>query len=361
MPNRWLSKATRTTAILTLLSLVLAACGQETPQTMLEPATESTRAIYSLGSWLFWLGVIVFVIVEVWLIVSIFRYRQKQSDQIPSQIHGNTTLEITWTIIPAIIAIFIFVLTFSTIQTIENKPAAAAGNELKVEVIGHQWWWEFKYPDVQNSAGQPLVTANELWIPAGTYIDLTMWSVDVIHDFWIPGLAGKRDVMPNHRNKVWFKTEDVADGQPQVFWGQCAEYCGGQHAYMKMRVVVASQADYEKWKNEQVQPAVNVNAPATFASKACIGCHAIRGVQGSAPYNGTGPDLTHFGSRMTIAAGTLENNNANLHAWLDDPNAVKRGNIMTTVIKPDTLTPEEVDELVQYLLSLNPGTSAKGQ
>lgn len=359
MPYRWPTKAMlRTTVLLLIAAVMLVACGQETPQTILNPQSESAREIYKLSVFLFWLGVGVFVIVETWLIVSIIKYRHRYDDQLPAQIHGNTKVEIAWTIVPAIIAIFIFVITFSAIQKIEFKPTgAAAGPELKVEVIGHQWWWEFRYPDIKDANGQPLVTANEMWVPSGSVIDLGVTSADVIHDFWIPGLAGKRDAMPNHINPIWFKADDVPDGQPKVFWGQCAEYCGTQHAYMKMRVIVASPNDFAQWSREQVDVAVNVNAPASFAAKGCVGCHSIRGVPGAAGV--TGPNLTHFGSRQTLAAGTLDNTTENLHRWLDEPNVVKRGNLMSAVIKDDTLSPEEIDELVTYLESLNPGMSAK--
>lgn len=359
MPYRWPRKALLRTTLLAVVALVLAACGQETPQTTLNPATESTESIYNLSIYLFWLGVGVFIIVETWLIVSIFKYRHRYDDQLPAQIHGNTKVEIAWTIVPAIIAIFIFVLTFSAIQKIEIKPTAAAGNEVRVEIIGHQWWWEFRYPDIKDVNGQALVTANELWVPSGSYIDMDMTSADVIHDFWIPGLAGKRDVMPNHHTKVWFRAPDVPDGAPQVFWGQCAEYCGTQHAYMKMRVVVASANDFARWSQEQGQVAVNTTPPASFSNKGCIGCHAIRGVPGAVAV--TGPDLTHFGSRQTIAAGTLDNTRENLYHWLDAPNEVKQGNLMTVQIKDDTLSVEEINELVDYLESLDPGIDVKQQ
>jgi cytochrome c oxidase subunit II len=197
-------------------------------------------------------------------------------------------------------------------------------------------------------------------VPSGSVIDLGVTSADVIHDFWIPGLAGKRDAMPNHINPIWFKADDVPDGQPKVFWGQCAEYCGTQHAYMKMRVVVASPADFASWSSQQVDVAVNTTPPAAFAARGCVGCHAIRGVQGAAGV--TGPNLTHFGSRQTLAAGTLDNTPENLHSWLDAPNVVKRGNLMSAVIKDEgdgALTEQEITELVQYLESLNPGMSAK--
>ncbi len=358
MPYRWPNKALFRRGLLLLLTAIfLVACGQETPQTTLNPQTESARTIYNLSIYLFWLGVGVFVIVESWLLISIFKYRHQDDDQLPAQIHGNTKVEIAWTIVPAIIAIFIFVLTFSAIQKIEIKPTVAAGEEVKVVVIGHQWWWEFRYPDIKDVNGQPLVTANEMWVPAGSVIDLTVTSADVIHDFWIPGLSGKRDAIPNRDNKIWFATDDIADGAPlQTYWGQCAEYCGTQHAYMKMRVVVASRGDFARWSQEQGDVAVNTTLPASFAT--CIGCHAVRGTNAVGVI---GPDLTHFGSRQTIAAGTLDNNPTNLHAWLDDPNKVKRGNLMSAVIKDDTLKPEEIDELVNYLLSLDPGIDDKQQ
>ncbi|HYF66251.1 MAG TPA: cytochrome c oxidase subunit II, partial [Herpetosiphonaceae bacterium] len=295
----------RTTLLLLIAAVMLVACGQETPQTTLSPHSESARTIYDLSVYLFWLGVGVFLIVEIWLIVSIIKYRHRYDDQLPAQIHGNTKVEIAWTIVPAIIAIFIFVITFSAIQKIEIKPESTAANpELRVEVIGHQWWWEFRYPDIKDVNGQVFETANELWVPSGRVVDMQILSDDVIHDFWIPGLAGKRDAIPNKTdNFIWFQADDVPDGAPKTFWGQCAEYCGTQHAYMKMRVIVASPSDFDQWVDEQTDVAVNVNAPASFAARGCVGCHSIRGVPGAAGV--TGPNLTHFGSRQTIAAGTL--------------------------------------------------------
>ena len=353
MPYRWPGKALRSGLFLSMV-LLLAACGQATPQTILEPRSDSARAIYDLAVLLFWLGVAVFVIVQVWLMVSIVKYRHQYNDQLPAQIHGNTKVEIGWTIVPAIVATIIFVITFQTIQQIETKPVVA--DEIRVNVIGHQWWWEFVYPDILTSDGQPLNTANELWVPAGRVVALNLTSDDVIHDFWIPGLAGKRDAMPNHDTSIWFEADDVPDGQPQTFWGQCAEYCGTQHAYMKMRVIVASEGDFQQWVDEQTQPAVNTELPVSFNDAGCGGCHAIRGTIAAGI---TGPNLTHFGSRQTIAAGTLDNTPGNLFHWLDAPNEVKRGNLMSVQIKDDTLSQEQILELVDYLLSLDPGIDAK--
>ena len=359
MPYRRPTKTLlRTTILLLLAAVMLVACGQEAPQTTLNPQTESSRTIYDLSIYLFWLGVGVFIVVEGWLIVSIVKYRHRYDDQLPAQIHGNTKVEIAWTIVPAIIAIFIFVLTFSAIQKIEIKPANTAGTEVKVEIIGHQWWWEFRYPDIKDVNGNPLVTANEMWVPSGSVVDLFVTSADVNHDFWIPGLAGKRDALPTRINKIWFRADDVPDGEPETYWGQCAEYCGTQHAYMKMRVVVASPSDFAQWSAQQGDVAVNTTLPASFSAKGCVGCHAVRG---TAAAGITGPNLTHFGSRQTIAAGTLDNTPENLYHWLDEPNVVKRGNLMSVVIKDDTLSPDEITELVTYLESLDPGMSAKNE
>ncbi len=360
MPYRRPTKALGRIGLLLIAATMLVACGQATPQTMLDPQSDSTRTIFNLAVLLFWLGVGVFVIVQTWLIVSVFKYRHKYNDQLPAQIHGNTKVEIAWTIVPAIIAIFIFVLTFQAIQKIEVKPSVASADEVHIQVIGHQWWWEFRYPDITTADGKVLVTANEMWIPAGKVIDLTVTSADVIHDFWIPALSGKRDALPVHETKIWFKADDVPDGEPKVYWGQCAEYCGTEHAYMKMRVVAASPNDFQTWVTEQSGPAVNADLPADFTAAGCIGCHVIRGTDAA---NGgqIGPDLTHFGSRMTIAAGTLDNNRDNLHRWLDSPDAVKPGNIMTQVIKDDTLSPEQLNTLTDYLISLDPGIDAKEQ
>ncbi|HEY1013896.1 MAG TPA: cytochrome c oxidase subunit II [Herpetosiphonaceae bacterium] len=348
--HRHVKAPLRSAIFLILLAGLLAACGQAQPQTTLSPSSESTRTIFDLSVLLFLLGAGVFVIVEGILIYSIVKYRHRYDEQLPAQIHGNTKVEIAWTLLPAIVATGIFVVTFQAMQRIEVKPTG--GEELRVQVIGHQWWWEFRYPDIVDDRGQPLVTANEMWVPADRVIDLEVTSVDVIHDFWIPGLSGKRDAIPNRENSIWFKADSVPDGAPQTFWGQCAEYCGTQHAYMKMRVIVASPADFERWRAENVAPAVTQNPTAEqlFLSKSCGGCHAIKGVNGAVGV--TGPNLTHVGARQTLAAGTIDNTRENLHAWLDDPNFVKRGNLMAVQIKDDTLSPEELDILVDYLGSL---------
>lgn len=225
-------------------AIVLAACGaQEAPQTMFNPSGSNSREIYNLFWPVFWMAIGVFVVVEGVLIYSLFRYRRRTADGIPLQIHGNTLVEITWTIIPALIVLFLAVLTFRT-QALIERPA---DDPIRVEVIGHKWWWEFRYPDYEN-----VTTANELHIPADRDVELFLTSGDVIHSFWVPRLAGKRDAIPGHVNRL--VTQPLGE-QSMLIRGQCAEFCGKTHAMMGFYVVVDSQENFDTWIEGQLQEA----------------------------------------------------------------------------------------------------------
>lgn len=241
LPSRWASLLVMVGA-----AMVLAACGaREAPQTMFAPSGSNSREIYDLFWPIFWMAIAVFVVVEGFLIYSIMRYRRRTSDGIPLQIHGNTVVEIAWTIVPAIIVLVIAVLTFRT-QALIERPAEE--EPVRVEVIGHQWWWEFRYPDYDN-----LITANELHLPADRDVELLLTSSDVIHSFWVPRLAGKRDAIPNHVNRLI--TRPVAEDR-MLLRGQCAEFCGKTHAMMGFYVVVDSQDQFDAWVERQLQEAV---------------------------------------------------------------------------------------------------------
>jgi cytochrome c oxidase subunit 2 len=230
--------------------LVLSGCSiiREPPQTMLAPVGSNSQQIYDLFNYVFVLAIVVFVVVEGVLIYSIMRYRRRTSDGIPLQIHGNTLIEIAWTIIPALIVLAISVVTFRTQALIERPTEATnAGAPVRVEVIGHKWWWEFRYPEHGN-----IVTANELHIPADRDVELLVTSDDVIHSFWVPRLAGKRDAIPNHVNRI--VTRPTGE-QSMLLRGQCAEFCGKTHAMMGFYVKVDSQADFDAWVAQQVADA----------------------------------------------------------------------------------------------------------
>ncbi len=367
-----------------LFVLLLAACGTEQPQTTFSTQGNSAREILSLYNIIFYVAIGVFVVVEGILIYSAFRYRRHPDDGIPLQIHGNQPIEIIWTIIPAIIILFIATMTFRT----QSILVAETTDPLRVTVVGHQWWWEFQYPD------QGVVTANELHIPANRDIEFTLQSADVIHSFWFPRLSGKTDAIPGHSNRLTFRADEITDRT--LIRGQCAEFCGGTHAQMGMFAVVEPAAAFEQWIEQQRAeaalpagvtqtveataqveaspiatteeatplPEVDVTQPTPavqpaslegrgyelFRTKACIGCHAIAGypeAQGN-----TGPNLTHVNSREHIVAGWLENTPDNMRRWLRDPNAIKPDNIMGTAIKAGTLTEDEIEALTAYMESL---------
>jgi len=270
---------------------------------------------------------VVFVIVEAALVYAIIRFRKRPGDGVePKQVHGNTRLEIVWSIIPAIVLALVAV---PTLQTLFDLTRPAEGDVLRVEVVGHQWWWEFRYPDILDAEGRPLTTANELHLPAGKTAELHMTSRDVIHSFWVPSLSGKRDAVPGR--DTFLKITPDADVAGQVIPGQCAEYCGLSHADMRFLVFVDAEADFADWTMEQTEPTqIPTDGPEaagyeTF-TQICTTCHQAV-VVGDAGVDviGTafGPDLTHVGSRSTIAAAVKTNTAEHLAEWIDSPVSVK--------------------------------------
>jgi cytochrome c oxidase subunit 2 len=360
MPQRFdRSLPARLLPAVCLAGALLAGCGDGYPQTTLVPRSDFTRLLDDLFRTTFFWAVVVFVVVEGALLYAIIRFRGRPDDPEPSQVHGNAVLEVLWTAIPAVILGFIAV---PTVQTIFRTSAPAADPEVDIEVIGHQWWWEFRYPKLG------LVTANEMHVPVGRTVSLKMWSADVLHSFWSPQLAAKRDLFPvftqtkyKKVNPLWFRADTIG-----VYSGQCAELCGVQHGRMGLRVIVESQAGFDQWAARErvgsplvdggkIPPALDslrkadgvvAKGQAAFLAAGCMGCHAMVGT----PLAGTvalrGPNLSHFGGRTTIAAGMLENTPTNLARWLRDPQAVKEGSHM---ILPRPLTEAEIATLVAYL------------
>lgn len=415
-------------ALLGALALGLAACGGEYPNSTFNHYTEYNTAIDALWDKLLFWGTLVFIGVEAGLVYTIFRYRRRPGGATPKQVHGNTALEITWTAIPAVILVFIAIPTVSTIFKTQAK---AAPDALQVEVIGHQWWWEFKYPQLG------ITTANELYLPNGRTVNFQLKTVDVLHSFWIPQMGGKRDLVSNRTNYLWFTPN--ADLPSSAWNGFCAEFCGASHANMRFRVYTVTPAEFEQWAAHQKQPAVfkaPVVAPAaanagttpvqlaslqqgavgdssaapaapvvpvwvfpkerldaefaytvptaklptaisfdesllaqgdaergrqTFSRSSCIGCHAIGGTPFTSPI---GPNLTHVGTRYTIAAGLYPNDAKHLAYWIKSAPHMKPGSIMPTVGKGLTdpvrknvinvggLTDPEIADIVAYLQAL---------
>ena len=330
----------RRLAGLVLMGLVLlgmVGCSTTDPQTIFSPASELATQIADLFGFIVWVAIGVFVIVEGALIFAIIRYRARPGQGRPAQVHGNTRLEIAWTIAPALILAAIAVPTIATIFRTYSGPPADA---IQIRIIGHQWWWEAQYP------AEKIVTANEIHIPVGRPAAFQLTSADVIHSFWVPRLSGKRDVVPGRTNELWFTPSEVG-----TFEGQCAEFCGAQHANMHVRVMVDPVTTYQAWVQSQLAPPVQPAAGSLaaqgeqiFKAAPCVGCHTIQGIsQGT-----VGPNLTHVGSRTTIAAGTLENTPENLRRWINNPADVKPGVIMPGHLLPD----QNLDPVVAYLSSL---------
>jgi cytochrome c oxidase subunit 2 len=457
----------------------LAACGGQYPNSTFHHNTDFNKEIDELFDRLMFFGTIVFIIVEALLLYVIIRFRRRPGQAEPKHVHGNTTLEVLWTAIPAIILVFIAI---PTVRTIFRTQAKAVPNALQVEVIGHQWWWEFRYPEytTRNASGRldTLSTANELYLPAGRTVNFALKTADVIHSFWIPQLAGKRDVVANHTNYLWF-TPDSALGA-MAFNGHCAEYCGASHANMKFRTYTVTPAQFASWVAGQQRPAAlgavaapgqtsttaggpaaaaatasqaqarttgpdstrrdaavgsdaasrsqsaptspsfaagaaagqpatqpagaapaagdsaaagyvypadklprhvvpSTPVPATlrydtrlvgdpvrgqqvYSSNACIGCHYIAGNPMS--IGKIGPNLTHIGSRHTLAAGLFANNTENLAKWIKNSRAMKPGVLMPALgrgeydpitkqtVTTGGLSDQQIADIVAYLQAL---------
>ncbi len=329
----------RFTPLLCLALLVLAGCAENYPQTTLAPKGDFARAVDTLfRSTVRW-AVVVFVLVEGALIYAIVRYRSRPGRPEPAQFHGSALLEVIWTIIPATILVFIAV---PTVRTIFRTAETPSGDPLVIEVIGHQWWWEFRYPELG------ITTASEVFVPVGQSVDLRMRTADVLHSFWVPQLAAKRDVFYGRDNRMWFTAEEAG-----VFPGQCAEFCGIQHGRMAHRVIALEPTDFDAWvlqMSAAVAPvpvapgdSLALAGQALFTSRACAGCHAL---QAADPPSGLiGPNLANIGARLTIAAGSLDNTDENLARWLRNPQEYKQGVQMPNLGLSET----DITALVAYL------------
>jgi cytochrome c oxidase subunit 2 len=270
-----------------------------------------------------------------------FGKRADDDDCEPPQVYGSNQVELAWTVIPILIIVVLFLATARVIASIQK--AAQPGNAVQVIAIGHQFWWEYRYP------GLKVVTANELHVPVSdpahpTPTFITLLSADTDHSFWVPRLAGKTDLIPNHPNTMWFDPQ-----QTGLYLGQCAQYCGTQHAKMLLRVYVQSRQEFDRWIEKQSQPAQASTAVSEgqriFETTACINCHAVTGTVADGRF---GPDLTHLMSRETIAAGAAPNTLENLRLWIQNPEAIKPGSKMPAM----GLSDHELDAVTAYLATL---------
>jgi cytochrome c oxidase subunit 2 len=317
--------------------------------------------------------VVVFFLVEGVLLYAIIRYRKRPGQAKPPQIHGNTTLEIVLTIIPTILVLGLGIWSVFTLFEID-KPPSDGPEPLHVNVTGHQWWFEFEYPDAGN--GKKIITANELRIPVDRPITLSLFSDDVIHSFWVPKLAGKLDMVPTRENKMWFQADSdkIDEDLPVTLFGQCAELCGVAHALMRFRVIVMEQADFDSWAAAYGPPPTNTakakQGAQIFATN-CTLCHTIDGPDDPALSASrltgflTGgditpvpaPNLTDLRTRQTLAAGIVNLSETTLQEWLHNPEDIKPGNLMSdrAVLYQNgaaSLNDEEIDALIGYLLDL---------
>ena len=330
-----------------LLLLLLAGCSHaEAPMTTFAPKSDFAEWIHSLYWQVIGWDTFILVIVAVATLLALFRYstRTQTAGETPPQSHEYLALEVAWTLGPALVLLAIAIPTVRT--TFRAQPTVAPENALTVNVTAHQWWWQVYYPTLG------ITTANEIHLPAGQPVILQLESADVIHSLWVPQLGGKRDIIPGHSNAITFIPHT-----PGVYLGQCAEFCGLSHANMRFRVIVDAPGQFHAWATQQTAPAatpppVDASTPVApvaagarlYATNLCVTCHAINGVSTQR----VGPDLTHFGSRTTLAGGILDNTPEQLARWLRDPPAVKPGAQMPNL----GLSSKQISQLVVYLESL---------
>ena len=380
--QHWLTPSNLNKLALVVLALaatsILAACSPEHPQSTFGYGGPVARDQGELFLFIFWIAVFVFIVVEGAIIYAAIRYR-KRDEKIPKQVHGNTKLEITWTIVPSIVIAIIAVPTIIGIWEQQRGAPTDMGDVLEVEAIGHRWWFEFRYPN------QEVVTANEMHVPVGRPINVQLASQDVIHSFWVPKLAGKIDMVPLNDNLLWFIAEE-----PGVYDGQCAEFCGIAHAHMRFRVIAHTEEGFQQWVAGMRTPPVAFEPGSseqqgqTLFATHCKTCHTddswrqdaysleiqqqdsrwatwLDDIENSRIVSA--PNMTHYGDRLFLGAGIKENSRENLIKWINDPNDIKIGTSMQAhaavyqerADNKINLSSQEVENIADYLLGLVPG------
>jgi cytochrome c oxidase subunit 2 len=314
------------------------------PTSIFAPVSTPAQSIFDLSLFVLMITAAIFIVVFGLLAYAVMKFRKNKLNdgQEPAQVYGSTQLELAWTVIPILIVVVLFLATARIIAGIQN--AAQPGDAVEVTVIGHQYWWEYRYPSLK------VVAANELHIPVSdpahpTPTFLTLLSADTDHSFWVPRLAGKTDLIPNHPNSMWMDPHKTG-----LYLGQCAQYCGTQHAKMLLRVYVQTRDEFNRWIQEQSRPAGSGDTISEgqriFERSACIACHAVAG---TAAHGRVGPDLTHLMSRDTIASGAAPNTPENLRHWIQDPSVIKPGSRMPAI----GLSDPESDAVTLYLETLH--------
>jgi cytochrome c oxidase subunit 2 len=310
------------------------------PTNIFAPVSTPAESIFGLSIFVFSTVAGIFVVVFALLVYAVVRFRSQNSSRTePAQIYGSTQVELAWTVIPVLIVVALFLAATRVILAVQNAPHPR--NALEVTVIGHQYWWEYRYP------GLNIVTANELHVPISdpahpTPTFLTLLSADTDHSFWVPRLGGKTDLIPNHPNHMWIDPHETG-----LFLGQCAQYCGTQHAKMLLRVYVQSREEFDRWVHEQQQtPQAGASVgERVFRSTACVNCHTVSGTPAKGKF---GPDLTHLITRDTIAAGAAPNTPESLRLWIKNPDAIKPGSKMPAM----GLSDHDLDAVTAYLETL---------
>ncbi len=342
MPVRKLRPTLQRLAISVLVLAALAALAgctlHDYPQSTLHPRSDYAQAIQDLLEQLTFWVVIIFTLVMGLLVYSVIRFRARPGQPAPTPVHGNTALEIAWTIAPAVILAIVAVPTVLTIFKTQGKPPADA---LTVKAIGHQWWWEFQYP------AYGFTTSSEMHVPVGKPVHVEIEAADVIHSFWFPAMGGKRDAIPNHTNHMFFTPDSVG-----TYLGQCAELCGLQHANMHMKLFVESPQTFDAWAaGQKAPPAVPADTTTiawtgrkVFGESGCIACHTIDGVSAGT----IGPNLNHVASRTMIAGETFPDDAEHLTRWINQPDKERPGTLMLHLGLP----PDQVSAIVAYLQTL---------
>lgn len=313
------------------------------PTDIFAPVSSPAQSIFELQLFVWATAAAIFCVVFSLLAYAVLRFRKRAEDdgREPAQVYGSTQIELAWTIIPVLVVLVLFLTSARVIFSVQD--AVHPPTTLEVTVIGHQFWWEYRYPSLN------IVTANELHVPVSdpahpTPTVLKLFSADTDHSFWVPRLAGKTDLIPNFPNSMWIDPHETG-----LYEGQCAQYCGTQHAKMLLRVYVDTREEFERWVQKQRQPAHVSEAVSLgreiFERTACINCHTV---QGTAANGRFGPDLTHLMSRDTIASGAAPNTQEELRRWIENPDSIKPGSKMPAM----GMEKSQVDAVTAYMVTL---------
>lgn len=320
---------------------------QMNPTNIFAPASTPSDYLYEVALLALAVTGAIFLIVASLLVYVAVKYRSRPGDAIePLQVYGSRQLELAWTVLPVLVVMVLFLSSARIIHAIQD--ARQPKDAIEVVVVAHQFWWEYRYPQYG------FVTANELHIPVSdpqhpTPTFMTLLSADTNHDFWVPRLAGKTDLIPNHPNSMWMEPHEIG-----LYLGQCNEYCGTSHALMLLRVYVQSRQEFDRWVKDQQQAELPLESLSHDASEgrkvfertACIDCHSIAGTIADGRF---GPELRHLMSRETIAAGIAPNTVQNLRSWIQNPNTLKPGARMPAM----GLSDQELDEVTAYMIALH--------